>query len=102
MSLKTVEDKVIALLEEYPMLRSCDRMLIATYMRTYHRIESFREYALRQPAPTPFESIRRTRQLIQAAGLYLANEETQRMRDNAVDQYKSYSRTDPKQEEMFI
>jgi hypothetical protein len=101
MALKTIEDKVIALLEEFPMLRSCDRMLIATYMRTYHKIESFKEYALQNPRPTSVESIRRVRQKIQEAGLYLANEETKRMRDNMIDKYKDYSRTDPRQSELW-
>jgi hypothetical protein len=101
MYLKTIEDKVIALLEEFPMLRSCDRMLVATYMKTYHKVETFREYALKVPQPPSLESIRRTRQLIQASGIYLANDATKKMREDAILQYRDYSFTDAKQTEMW-
>lgn len=76
MNIKTVEANVEQLLKMKPHLRNSDRHLIEEYMRIFHSITTFKEYANSKDCPTT-ETIRRTRQKIQALGLYPATEEVQ-------------------------
>lgn len=101
MSLKTIESRVMALLERNPLLRSCDKLLISTYMLEYHKCETLKEYALRAPKLPAFETITRTRRLIQASGLFPATEETKRLRAEATTEFMSYSRSEPRQGDLF-
>lgn len=96
--LKTIEEKVIALLKKYPALRSSDKMLIAAYYNTYHKILTFKEFAYSGKIVPQAESIRRVRQLLQAAGLFLATEETRAHREELKQRYIECSRSNPTQE----
>lgn len=91
MSLLTVEDRVKWILQEVPETRSDDRYLQEYYLWYWHRITTFAEQSASEESPTT-ESIRRCRQKIQANGEFLADNETQIVRDAHEEVYREYAR----------
>ena len=93
--LKNLSKQVEAILEQYPMTRGDDRLLITTvYIRHYgvRPTESFREVMKDYTLP-PFESIRRARQKIQETREDLrANAETEKIRMMLQEEYIEFAR----------
>lgn len=99
-SLLSIEEKVAKILSEEPVLRSCDRRLIFRYMKRYHQIYTFEDYAFSKEAPT-VESIRRVRQKLQEMGKYLPTESTEDMREREMDRYHNYATEQDRQGDLF-
>ncbi len=89
--LKTIEEKVKLILNLNWQARSSDNLLICLYLREYHNIVTFMELHESTTAPS-LESIRRTRQKIQAAGLFLATGGVEQGRNGNIVNYEEYAR----------
>ena len=93
--LKRLEDKVRWCLEKFPATRSNDRYLIGSVYCHFYDIDSyqpFREIILNDRLPS-FESIRRTRQKIQANDENLRGD-NEKMRMQAQEDYIDYALSD--------
>lgn len=89
--IKTVEENVKTLLKLWPELRSSDKMLIAAYYRQFHNVTTFQQFAIDTSLPST-ETIRRTRQKIQARGEFVATELTKQRRDELIEVYRTYAK----------
>lgn len=86
----TVEERVCKILEGFPATRSSDRLLQEKYLDIYHNITTFAQQTASEESPST-ESIRRSRQKIQASGRYLAVEEVKEYREVQEDLFLSYA-----------
>ena len=97
MELKTLESKVRWCLEHFPITRSNDRYLIGSVYCHFYDVDSyqpFREIILNDRLPS-FESIRRTRQKIQATDESLRGDKTtEKIRLQAQEDYIDYALSD--------
>lgn len=86
-----VEDRVRAILEEFPVARNCDKRLQEIYLREFHNVRTFVEYVDNHNC-TSLESIRRTRQKIQANGdLMPTDPKVLKERFKLETEYKDYA-----------
>ena len=95
MKLKTLESKVRWCLEHFPITRSNDRYLIGSVYCHFYDVDSyqpFREIILNDRLPS-FESIRRTRQKLQAKHEELRGD-NEKMRLQAQLEYIEYALSD--------
>jgi len=67
LELTQVEDRVRAILDEFPVARNCDKRLQEIYLREFNNVVTFVDYVNNHNC-TSLESIRRARQKIQAKG----------------------------------
>ena len=95
--LKTMEQKVRWCLTQYPATRCDDRLLIGAVYTHFYNVDShepFRNILLNKKLPS-FESIRRTRQKIQATDEELrGDKKTEEMRLQAQVDYIEYATSD--------
>lgn len=70
MKLLTVEARVTQIMTDFPETRNCDKALQERFMYEFHNVTTFFEYTQRKVV-TDLESIRRTRQKVQAKGLLM-------------------------------
>ena len=93
--LKKLSKQVEAILEEYPMTRGDDRLLITTvYIRHYgvRPTAGFKEVMSDYTLP-PFESIRRSRQKVQEQRPELrANADIEQIRMDLQEEYIEFAR----------
>lgn len=92
--LKTIQQKVEAILRQYPGTRNDDRELIQVYYGKYEGIDYYTPFGavLRNKKLPSFESIRRTRQKLQETHEDLrGTEKTEQRRLDAQIDYIEYS-----------
>lgn len=69
--------QVFFILKEYPDTRGCDGLLICYWLQLFRGIGTFQGlFALARENEFNFETVRRSRQKIQAAGYFLPDDET--------------------------
>lgn len=92
--LKDVETCVRYILAHYPNARNNDKLLMLLYWEIIDQIpipKTFR-YDFLTKATHP-ETIRRTRQKIQAKGEYPPDQQTQQKRQTLIQKFKQYAQT---------
>ena len=92
--LKTIAQRVEALLRQYPGTRNDDRELFVTYYGKYHGIDYYMPFGavMRNKKLPSFESIRRTRQKLQETHEDLrGDKQTEQRRLDAQIDYIEYS-----------
>ncbi|MEM2566932.1 MAG: hypothetical protein QXH20_00450 [Candidatus Bathyarchaeia archaeon] len=91
-NLKDVETCVRYILAHYPNTRNNDKLLMLYYWQTIDQIPIpktfWHDFLTKATHP---ETIRRTRQKIQAQGNYLPTPETQQKRKNLTQRFKEYA-----------
>lgn len=93
--LKTVEEKVKHLLIMKPITRNSDKVLIAEYIKEYHKNMAYVPFidAILLEGMPSFETIRRTRQKIQASNPELEGMEAIEMERREKEwEYETYAR----------
>lgn len=70
MNLISVERRVKTIMEGFPGTRNDDKQLVVQYMRVYHNIDTFADYATAEGVP-PLETITRARRKIQSRGHFI-------------------------------
>lgn len=80
-NMKKVQSQVFFILANYPEARSNDGVLLCNWLQTFKGVNNMGGLLkLAADNQFNFETVRRSRQKIQAAGLYLPDEETVRNR----------------------
>lgn len=90
-----VHPQVYAILKDYPETRSDDRELILKVYNEFYNVPSSAPFlmVMRDYKLPPFETIRRTRQKLQAENPELrANDEVDAYRRIEEEEYKAYAR----------
>jgi len=88
-SLERAKDRVELLLKQFPETRDCDRLLWLAYLCTFHGLQTaIKEQGylglkkiVCNPATCSMESVRRTRQKFQEAGLYVGTKRKEKLRE---------------------